>query len=869
MVRTTSSEAHREITKKNFGMRRWISTCQEFRTLIMTIHNNTNQSPYQLALSEMRSNGFCVDQLIADGAFHRFSKDNDRDTDSFYICFENNLGPERPTFLHVTYGDWSDPDRKAWHEYKPCTSALNHHEKQLLDQQTQFAKQKTKELRVQEQLKVSSECQTRWQMLSRTGSSDYLKAKQLPESFGARFDGDNLVIPCLDEKGTIWSFQTIYPNGDKRFKKGGKKTGTFFTIGELLSADRFYIAEGFATGASIHLATKATVVIAFDCGNLLQVAELLRNKFPEKQIDICGDNDQWKKDKGNPGKEAAIKAAKAVGGNYFLPSFKSTETEPTDFNDLHCLEGLDEVHVQLSHAQSDQDQDSSAEPKRTTGRSQATELVKLASEVELFETPEGDAFATFVNHGHRETWPLTSKKFNEWLTQQYYRRNQRVCGSQATKEAIDTLCGIAKFDGAKKQVNLRIAREGDTIYLDLCNDNWEIIEIDKNGWRRSENSEIKFRRSGGMSALPFPIECNPKEGIEKLRQFINVESDADFQLIVAFLLGSLHPSGPYLILVVYGEQGTGKSTMVRVLRSLIDPNQAPLRKTTRTTDDLMVMAKQNFMIVCDNLSYLNDETSDDLCRLATGGGFTKRKLYSDDTEVTIKATRPIILNGIAEFVERGDLVSRSIVINLPVIEDKHRETEKAFNARFENAKSEILGSLLSAVSESLKNQHSLRLEENPRMADAWHWISSGVSAFGWKPEEIIKRFKEGHDGVSAGILEASPLYVTLMKLIEEPKVKMNKWRNTPTATLKKLEELLGENEKVPKGWPSNPKKLSEQLKRLAPQLRSAGIGVEFGRSKERFIEIWKSSKSIDASDATTQLPGKFVESVGCDDEMPY
>jgi hypothetical protein len=57
----------------------------------MTIHNNTNQSPYQLALSEMRSNGFCVDQLIADGAYHRFSKDNGQDSDSFYICFENKI----------------------------------------------------------------------------------------------------------------------------------------------------------------------------------------------------------------------------------------------------------------------------------------------------------------------------------------------------------------------------------------------------------------------------------------------------------------------------------------------------------------------------------------------------------------------------------------------------------------------------------------------------------------------------------------------------------------------------------------------------------------------------------------------------------
>jgi len=825
-----------------------------------------------MALTEMRSKGFNLNDLEADGKIHRFSRDNNRDKNSWYVCFKNTSGTKAP-FLAVAYGDWSDGD--GHHKYSTPTSDLSREEKEELRKQFDSAITKAKEEQDQNSLLVSSQCQEKWETLSPTGFSEYLERKKLSDSFGARFDGGNLVIPCLDEKGTIWSFQTIYPNGEKRFLKGGKKSGTFFNIGELSNADRFYIAEGFATGLSIHLATQVPVVIAFDCGNLVRVAELLKKTFPKKKIDICGDDDQWSEKNGqqfNPGRNAAKQAADIVGGRALFPIFKNTESRPTDFNDLHFLEGLDAVRSQLFLADSEQVLEQAEEQKKPKSRSQATELINLAKEVELFHNPEGDAFASIVNNGHKETWSLTSKDFSEWLSQQYYKKHRSVCSSQATREAIDTLRGMAKFEGAKKKVYLRIAEEGGTIYLDLCNDNWDVIEIDKNGWRKSKNHEIKFRRSGGMSSLPLPVPCNPKEGIEKLRQFINVEdvqNDANFQLVVAFLLSSLQPCGPYMALVLYGEQGTGKSTMVRVLRSLIDPNQAPLRKSTKTTDDLMVMAKHNFMIVADNLSYLNDDLSDDFCRLATGGALTKRQHYTDDQEITLEATRPIILNGIDEFVYRGDLVSRSIVINLPVIGDKKRETEKAFNARFEKAKPEILGALLSAVSEALKNQESLKMEENQRMADAWHWISAGVSAFGWQPQEIIKHFKESHDEVSAGILEGSPLYGPLMKLVDEPQVKFNKWHKTPTETLQKLGELLSDDRKTPKGWPSSSRVLSSQLKRLAPQLRCVGIGVELGKSKTRFIEIWKSTASIDASDATTQVRGLCVEGDADDDRVPF
>ncbi len=158
-----------------------------------------------------------------------------------------------------------------------------------------------------------------------------------------------LLIPMHDCNGEVWNVQAILPENDvaigrdKDFLFGGRKKGLYFAIGRPEST--IYVCEGLATGASIHEATGCAVAVAFDAGNLGTVVEALKGKYPSIQIIIAADNDCWKEQ--NTGKDKAEAAAKKYDCKYFLPSFKDTSTEPTDFNDLHCLEGLEAVRKQL------------------------------------------------------------------------------------------------------------------------------------------------------------------------------------------------------------------------------------------------------------------------------------------------------------------------------------------------------------------------------------------------------------------------------------------------------------------------------------------------------------------------------------------
>jgi uncharacterized protein (DUF927 family)/phage/plasmid primase-like uncharacterized protein len=157
---------------------------------------------------------------------------------------------------------------------------------------------------------------------------------------GARVQGDRLVIPLRDVEGAIHSLQFIGADGEKRFLTGGRKAGCYFEIGR--PVDVLCVAEGFATGASIHEATGYAVAVAFDAGNLGSVAKALREKHPDVQLIVCADDDH--QTAGNPGLSKATEAALSTGALLAVPAFDTARPEKaTDFNDLHHCAGLDAV----------------------------------------------------------------------------------------------------------------------------------------------------------------------------------------------------------------------------------------------------------------------------------------------------------------------------------------------------------------------------------------------------------------------------------------------------------------------------------------------------------------------------------------------
>jgi hypothetical protein len=164
----------------------------------------------------------------------------------------------------------------------------------------------------------------------------------------------------------------------------------------------------------------------------------------------------------------------------------------------------------------------------------------------------------------------------------------------------------ALFEGAEHEVHLRLASDEDgAVWLDLADEYWQAVRVSADGWEIVHDPPVRFRRARGMLPLPYPVRGG---SVGELRPFVNVD-DKDWPLLVGFVIGTLRPSGPYPVLPINGEQGSAKSTLVRVVRALVDPNEAPVRREATNGQDLIIAARNGLIVAFDNVSTLTSSTT--------------------------------------------------------------------------------------------------------------------------------------------------------------------------------------------------------------------------------------------------------------------
>jgi hypothetical protein len=479
--------------------------------------------------------------------------------------------------------------------------------------------------------------------------------------------------------------------------------------------------------------------------------------------------------------------------------------------------------------------DAIAEENGDTGGHRPTQadiLIGVAQTAELFHTPDGTGFADLAINGHRETWPIRAKGFRRWLARCFFEETGGAPSSEALQSALNVIEARAHFDAPERQVHLRVGGLNGRLYIDLGDETWRAVEIDVTGWRVIDNPPVRFRRASGMKPIPTPVRGG---SVATLRSFLNVQTEADFVLVVAWALACLRNRGPYPVIVLSGEQGSAKSTFSMILRTLLDPNTAPLRALPREDRDLFIAASNGHVLAFDNVSGLPAWISDTLCRLATGGGFAVRQLYSDQDEVLFDAARPVILNGIEDIVTRPDLADRAVFLTLEQIPEERRRPEQELWATFEAERPRLLGVLLDAVAKGLAMLPQTRLDKLPRMADFALWATACETAL-WPSGTFWTAYCGNRDEVVDGVIDADPIATSVRTLMTT----RTEWTGTASELLGALGEMAGERVAKAKTWPDSARALAGRLRRAATFLRKIGIDIGFereGRARTRTINI--------------------------------
>jgi energy-coupling factor transporter ATP-binding protein EcfA2 len=495
----------------------------------------------------------------------------------------------------------------------------------------------------------------------------------------------------------------------------------------------------------------------------------------------------------------------------------------------------------------------SAEPETISPEGQALPVIKkvkpeallaLALEqAKLFHTADRSVFADVIQGGIRKTLMLRTKDTTHWLNELSYRGFGMTPVRQTLNTVINVLEAKALFEGPERIVHLRYGSHGGCVYIDLGNDKWEQVEISNRGWRilASHESSVRFRREQGMAAMCYPASNG---SFEPLRQILNLDSEVDFILMVSWLIGAMNPKGPFPIMVLVGEQGSSKSTTAKMLKGLTDPATIGLVALPKCEQDLAIAAQRTWTLPYDNLSKITDGMSDAFCRLATGGGFRTRTLYTNEDEMMFSSVRPLIMNGISDFVTRQDLADRSILIHLPSIPEQRRLPEKVLYERWREARPLIFGAICDALSTSLRNLPHVELPTYPRMADFAQLIVAAEPVLPWKSGAFLQAYFENREKMIDVALEADEVATTVIALVEKTAEK--KWVGTATELKDALDAVVDERTRRLRSWPKKSNMLSNRVRRCATFLRSKGIHYERGKSGNRYIVLRK------IEDATAQ-----------------
>jgi hypothetical protein len=486
----------------------------------------------------------------------------------------------------------------------------------------------------------------------------------------------------------------------------------------------------------------------------------------------------------------------------------------------------------------------------TKARSAKDVLLELAQDAAADYFHDGDrAYATVeLPNGGLETMAVRSAAFRVWLSGLFYDAEGKSVSEQALREVSTTLEAKARREGQLLQVHTRVAKgpTGLVSYLDLGDEDRQVVYVTPAGYKVEDRPAVRFRRPRGMKAL-----ADPRGGgqVADLAPFVNVKDDGDLVLLMSWLLMALRPAGPYPVLCLRGEQGSAKSTTAKVLRALVDPNRAPLRSLPRDERDLFIAATNSWVVCIDNVSDLPQWLSDALCRLATGGGFTTRELYSDQEEMIFDAQRPVILTGISDFAASSDLRDRAIFLDLPEIEEGQRRTERVFWRDFDEAAPKLLGALLNLMVVALGELPKVRLDRLPRMADFAQWGVAVARATGRKGDEFLAAYEANRRGADAGALENAVIVAPLLDLLRR-----GKWVGTCPELLTELTRQAGYEKKTPLGWPQTARALSGHLLRLTPILRRHGVEVEKPSVTSHRDRRWQLRMAADAEGGGKTAP---------------
>lgn len=410
------------------------------------------------------------------------------------------------------------------------------------------------------------------------------------------------------------------------------------------------------------------------------------------------------------------------------------------------------------------------------------------------------------------------------------------------KDYVRHLEVLARQEAVENQLNLRVAKDGQEFFYDLGD---LVVKSNMSGWDITETSPIYFKLFGNMARQVKPEKGNI--GLSEVLKFVNLADENSRVLFQVYLVSCFVPDIAHPIPMFHGEKGAAKSTVLRLLRKLVDPAKQELMLLPRNQNELAQCIAHNYMPAFDNLDKLNANLSDLLCCAVTGGSLHKRKLYTDMEDVVIPVKSCITLNGVNVVATRSDLLDRSIMFEVKRIPESQRQTERAFWTSFEGKRPYLLGAIFDVLVGAMKIMATgdIKKDHLPRMADFAQWGYAIAEAAGIGGENFIAAYSDNIHIVNEEIIASDPVADSIVSFMEG---RTEPWSGFATELLKRLIQQSKDY-----NLPTMPNALSRRLKEVVSNLEAMGIECTFIKDRTNN----KTMINLKNINAITVIPGGF------------
>jgi len=484
----------------------------------------------------------------------------------------------------------------------------------------------------------------------------------------------------------------------------------------------------------------------------------------------------------------------------------------------------------------------SKENEKAPKESQATKIVHLLKNtpsLKFFCDDKEEIYVSLPIQSHTETLLCESKAFRRWVAREHWNIYQSAPSAEAIKSALSVLSSEASFGDKNNKLSIRVAKKENIVWYDLSNAQWQSVRISPFDWEVTDGPPKTFKRLRHQKSQVLPTK---EENLKKILDFVNISDEKSKLLLLVYIVSCFIPGFPHPALFVHGTQGTAKSSLAKILKTVIDPSATETSEMPKSLPELLQLLSHHWFINFDNLSRLSQERSDILCKAITGTGFSKRSLYSDDEDFIYVLKSCITLNGISLPATSPDLLERGIILELERIPDEKRKTEEEIQKNLEKALPEILGGIFSTVSKALSLRNTVHLEKKPRMADFVEWGCAIARAIGYTQKEFLNAYTQNTEEQNDRLLDSDPIALSLSEFLEGE----SSWKGTPSKLyegLKESTESIGLDMGRYSGFPKNVNHLMMKIRRLQPNLSKRGIEIRnVKEDRKRIVIIEKQSE---------------------------